>query len=269
MNISKEQLAEMFRNERFPRSAKYDPQWVVKNEMGPNALWLTEWLCERMELKPGMRVLDMGCGRAMSSIFLAKEFGVQVWANDLWIPAADNWQRVCETDVENSVFPVHAEARSLPYASDFFDAILSLDSYHYYGTDDLYLKYFVRFVKPGGQIGIVVPGLMREFGGTLPEYLTQETPTGGRFWHPAECFSLHTVEWWRRLWAQTGLVEVETADTLPDGWKDWLQFEEAKLAAGTSRCDDEIPALRADKGQYLGFVLMVARRKEKPEDESD
>jgi hypothetical protein len=53
MNISKEQLAEMFRNERFPRSAKYDPQWVVKNEMGPNALWLTEWLCERMELKSG------------------------------------------------------------------------------------------------------------------------------------------------------------------------------------------------------------------------
>jgi len=35
----------------------------------------------------------MGCGTAMTSIFLAKEFGVQVWANDLWISATDNFRR--------------------------------------------------------------------------------------------------------------------------------------------------------------------------------
>ena len=29
-----------------------------------------------------MRVLDLGCGRAMSSIFLRREFGVQVWATE-------------------------------------------------------------------------------------------------------------------------------------------------------------------------------------------
>ena len=37
-------------------------------------------------LEPGMRVLDLGCGKGLSSIFLAKEFGVQVWAADLWTP---------------------------------------------------------------------------------------------------------------------------------------------------------------------------------------
>ena len=72
-------------NEKFPFSNKYDPNWVLDNSMGPNALWLTEWLCETMDLKPDMRVLDLGCGRALSSVFLAKEFGVQVWAYDLWI----------------------------------------------------------------------------------------------------------------------------------------------------------------------------------------
>ena len=81
--------------------------------MGPNVLWLTEWLCEKMELKPGMRVLDMGCGKALSSIFLAKEYGAQVWANDLWIPAAENWQRIKEAGLENQIFPVHAEAHAL------------------------------------------------------------------------------------------------------------------------------------------------------------
>jgi cyclopropane fatty-acyl-phospholipid synthase-like methyltransferase len=114
----KEQLKKMLTVDRFPLSAKYDPEWVLENEMGPNALWLTERLCEAMELRPGMRVLDMGCGKGMSSIFLAKEFGVQVWATDLWINANDNWRRICEAGVENLVFPIHAEAHALSTRTD-------------------------------------------------------------------------------------------------------------------------------------------------------
>jgi cyclopropane fatty-acyl-phospholipid synthase-like methyltransferase len=211
-----------------------------------------------------MRVLDMGCGKAMSAIFLAKEFGIQVWANDLWISATDNWKRIREAGVEDRVFPIHAEAHALPYADEFFDAIVSLDSFHYYGTDDLYLSYFIRFLKRGGQIGMVVPGLMRDFEGAVPEHLTRRLPSGGRFWDPAECFSFHTVAWWRRHWEKTELVAVERADAIPDGWRHWLQFEKAKVAAGTNRHDDEVPALEADQGRHLGFVRMVARRKEGP-----
>lgn len=265
MNISKDELAEMLRVEAFPRSAAYDAEWMLKGEMGPNAVWLTEWLCERMALEPGMRVLDMGCGRVLSSVFLARELGVQVWATDLWIEATENWERIQEAGVADRVFPIHAEAHALPYADGFFDTIVSLDSYHYYGTDDLFLSRFVRLVRPGGQIGIVVPALMRELDDGVPDYLTRRTEGGGRFWDPAECFSFHTVEWWRRHWAQTELVDVEAADTMPDGWRHWLQFERAKKAAGTNRWDDEIPALEADQGRYLGFVRLVARRRDTQE----
>jgi cyclopropane fatty-acyl-phospholipid synthase-like methyltransferase len=62
--------------------------------MGPNVLWLTEWLAGAMSLEAGMRVLDMGAGRAISSIFLAAEYGVDVWANDLWISATEYWARI-------------------------------------------------------------------------------------------------------------------------------------------------------------------------------
>jgi cyclopropane fatty-acyl-phospholipid synthase-like methyltransferase len=86
-------------------------------------------------------------------VFLAKEFCVQVWATDLWVKASENHQRICEAGVADRVFPIHAEARDLPYAEAFFDAIVCVDSYIYYGTDDLYLQYFAKFVRPGGQIG--------------------------------------------------------------------------------------------------------------------
>src|SRR4051794_13867308 len=79
---------ERLMSERFPRASHYHPEWVLAGISGAaNPLWMTEWLAEAMHLRSGMRVLDLGCGRATSSIFLHREFGVQVWATDLWFNA--------------------------------------------------------------------------------------------------------------------------------------------------------------------------------------
>ena len=86
--------------ELFPRSAAYDEAWVNENRMGPNVLWLAESLAERMTLEPGMRVMDLGCGKACSSVFLAREYGVEVWATDLWIKPTENWERIREAGLE-------------------------------------------------------------------------------------------------------------------------------------------------------------------------
>jgi cyclopropane fatty-acyl-phospholipid synthase-like methyltransferase len=100
-----------------------------------------------------MRVLDLGCGKCLSSIFLAKEYGVEVWAADLWIKPTEKFGRICQAGIAKQVFPIYADDRSLPFAEDFFDAIICTDAYIYFGTDDLYLDYLQHFVKPGGRIG--------------------------------------------------------------------------------------------------------------------
>jgi len=259
--LTKKRMQEMLKNDRFPRSAKYDPEWVLKGWMGPNVLWLTEWLCEKMELKPGMRVLDMGCGKALSSVFLAKEYGVKVWANDLWISATENWQRIREAGLENQICPIHAEAHELPYAEGFFDAIVSMDSYQYYGTDDLYLTYFQKFLRPGGQIGIVIPGLAREIAGPAPEHLTRPREGGSTFWVD-ECWCFHTANWWQHHWDKLSVVKDVAADCLPDGWKHWLQYEKACHEAGTLMFTPEEEVLEEDAGRYLALIRVVGRRKE-------
>src|SRR5437868_4122946 len=112
----------MAAEDRFPRSQKYDLEWVLANQMGPNVLWLTESLTNVLELAPGSRVLDLGCGRALSSIFLAREFGVQVWAADLWVPPTENLARIREAGLEHQAFPLRLEAHAIPFAEGFFDA---------------------------------------------------------------------------------------------------------------------------------------------------
>ncbi len=254
-------LAARLANPAFPISSRYDAHWVAEHQMGPNALWLTEWLGPAMDLNAEMRILDMGCGKCLSSVFLAREYGVRVWANDLWIAPGDNWRMICAQGLQNRIFPLRAEAHALPYAEDFFDAIVSFDSYHYYGTSDTYLKYFSRFVKPGGRIGIVVPALMRDFDGPVPEHLARPQRSGGVFWVPAECGSFHTREWWEKHWSRTGLVDLELADTMPDGWRHWLQWERALEGTGKNPFPSDAEALEADAGAYLGFVRLVARRR--------
>ncbi len=252
MRTQSAHLASLIRD-GYPLSSKYDPASVIKNQMGPHPLWLMESLCRHVDLKSGMRVLDMGCGRSITSIFLAREFGVRVRANDWWIKPTENWKRICEAGLPDAVFPIHAEARSLPYADEFFDAVVSVDAYHYFGTDDLYFReHFARLVKVGGQIGIIVPGLVRDFDeGQIPAHLKQ-------IW--ADDFnSFHTADWWRRHWEVTGRVEIELADVSPNGWRDWLLFDEA-LDALRGSPSDESDLLREDSGRYLGFVRMIARR---------
>ncbi len=237
-------------SDRFPRSSKYHPDWVIRNGMTGTAstLWLCEWLAEAMELKPGMRVLDLGCGKAISSIFLAREFAVQVWATDLWITASENRLRIRDAGLLDQVFPIHADARALPFAGDHFDAIVCIDAYPYFGTDDLALNYLAHFVKPGGQIGIAGAGLAREIEGDVPEHLRS-------FW-TQDLWALHSAPWWRRLWERTGIIRIEASEPLPDGWKAWLNWQMAAHPENQS----EIDTLKIDQGRYLGSFRMVGRR---------
>jgi SAM-dependent methyltransferase len=237
-------------SEQFPRASQYHPEWVIASAGGgANSLWLTEWLAPALDLRPGMRVLDLGCGKASSSVFLHREFGVQVWATDLWISAAENGRRIRDAGVEDGVFPIHADARSLPFAPDFFGAVMCIDSFPYFGTDDLYLNYLAQFVKPGGPIGIAGAGLVREIEDGLPEHL--------RAWWTQDLWALRSEAWWRRQWGRTGIVDIELAEAMPDGWKLWLDWLQAVAPDSAT----EIRVIEEDGGRFLGYVRVVGRRR--------
>ncbi|MEO8270842.1 MAG: methyltransferase domain-containing protein [Aureliella sp.] len=214
-------------------------------------MWLAEWLASVLDLKPGMNVLDLGCGRASSSIFLAREYGVTVWAADLWFNPSENLQRIRDADVAQNVYPLHSDARNLPFAVDFFDAIVSIDAFPYFGTDDHYLSYLARFVKPSGIIAIAGAGFIDEIEDDVPAHLAEWLKVEPSMW------CLHSSAWWRRHWERTGIVDVELADNMPDGWRLWLEWHRA--VAPDNRL--EIQSVEADRGRHLGYNRVVGRRR--------
>lgn len=231
----------------YPRAGAYHPDWIAANGMGSPTLWLTEWLTGDMDLQPGMRILDLGCGRAVSSVFLAREFDVQVWAVDLWIRATDNARRIADAGCERQVFPLHCDARSLPFAENFFDAIVCVDSFSYYGTDSLYLNYLARFVRDGGRIGIAGAGLTREVE-TIPEHLQP-------IWEQ-DFWALHSAAWWRQLWERTGILAIEAAGEMPKAAENWLRWQRAAHPENSV----EIDCVAADAGRTLTYVRTIGRR---------
>ncbi len=64
--------------------------------MGPNAMRLTEELVAQLPIAPGMRILDLGCGKGISSILLAEKYDATVFAADLWITPDENAARFSE-----------------------------------------------------------------------------------------------------------------------------------------------------------------------------
>lgn len=250
--ITDEGLAERLARPGYPRSSAYDPWWVVENR---HPIWLAESLSEVLALPPGSHVLDLGCGKAVTSIFLAREFDVRVTAADLWIAVEENRARISGAGLDHAVTAIHAEAHALPLEKEAFDAIVSFDAYHYFGTDDLYLSYIAGFLKPGGSIGIVVPGVAAEFDEVPPHLLPG--------WEPA-FWSFHSHGWWRRHWERSELVTVAHADRVPEGWRQWrdwlrlcMSLDTPPLFAGYNPLR-EVEMLEADAGRTLGFSRIVA-----------
>ena len=70
-------------------------------------------MARRLNPVQGERVLDIGCGNGISSIFLAKQFDVDVVAVDLWVSSTSIFERIRASQVADKVIPLNLDITKL------------------------------------------------------------------------------------------------------------------------------------------------------------
>ena len=235
------------------RADRYKQYFTGDYLMGPNSFRLLDELLRRAPFDVRWdRTLDLGCGMALTSVFLANETSAKsVYAFDLWVDATDNLKRIRDFSLEDRIIPIHGDALDMPFAQGWFDAIVSVDSYHYFGCKEgIFADRILPFVRRGGSVMIAVPGLREEPQG--------EMRTLFETWAEGDDFlRFKTVDWWKSiLEKECGdrcRVSVMEAECFDEAWEDWFNTGHEY---GTR--DREFLSRGLDR--ILNFVLIYVRK---------
>ena len=237
---------------KYPLSAKYQTPELLAKIMGPNPIKLEEELLLGNKIPPHATICDLGSGQGLTSMFLVKEYGFRVYAADLWSDPAENRKFFDEMGLtEAEIIPVKADAENLPFEKDFFDAVISTDSYNYFGRDPDYLdQKLLPFVKSGGYIYVTVPGMKKDLHQNLPPELLLS-------WTPEQLAYLRDANYWKTIVAASRNAEVIAVEEMRSNeevWNDWL-MQENEYAIGDRK------SMRAGGGKYLNFIKIILRKK--------
>jgi SAM-dependent methyltransferase len=210
---------------KYPELSNYTKDDIWRDS-GPGGLYLVSRLARELALEPDAWVLDLGCGAAESSLYLVDSFAVRVIAVDLWRDPTDNARKIAGRGHAESILPLRLDAsKHLPFAEEYFDAILCVNSLNFYGTDVTVVDRIARHLKRGG--------LFCSGGECLSEEFTAEQmanpPEVYSFAEPVwedDFLTSHSPGWWADHISRSEELQLVSCTELEDGQR---YYEEQAL----------------------------------------
>lgn len=257
---------------RYPELGGYTRDQCYEDFFGGGGLYLVVEMLRTLRLKPNDAVLDLGCGKGATSLFLAKHYGVHVIALDLWTSAEFLKEKFAASGYSDQIFPIQMDAtKELPFPKNYFDAIFCMNSFNFYGGSVEYLKHILKHLKSGGQLCIGSEVLSEEF---TEEQLTNPPEVYAfRLPPPNEHVNVfeddfkkqHTPGWWRDLFQSSGLLNVENCHELEDAdqiYEELVRYEHERNIDpfDVQICLDQIEWGRNHRPRKSLFVLTANKR---------
>ena len=205
-------------------------------------------VCTKLDLQPGERVLDVGCGWGSFAIHAAANYGVNVLGVTLSEQqVALGRQRVREAGLEDQIQLRVADYREL--AGEQFDAISSIGMVEHVGEEriDLYMRTLSDLLRPGGR-------LLNHGIAKLMDFETKdEGAFSERFVFPDGVpLPLSRIA---QAMERTGLV-VRHVEGLPEDYAETLRYW---IAAYEERYDEAVRLAGVERARAWRLYLRAAR----------
>lgn len=203
--------------------------------MGPNSVRVLEELLNKhpLSLSDTDIILDLGCGKGLTSFVLSKETAAKVYASDLWIPADDNKKRFVEWGIENQVVPFCEDANELNFDKKLFRALVSVDAYHYFATKNgFFAEKILPFLKDKATVLIGIPGIKTAYTGRSEELLVE--------WLGDEAYMFQSKTTWKEIIGNSDRIESVVTwemECFDSAWNEWFDTEN-KYAIGDKQFFD-------------------------------
>ena len=256
----------------YPELQGYSRDEIYHDFFGGGGLYLATHMLRSLRLKPGDRVLDLGCGKGSTSIFMAKHSGVQVTALDLWTSAEFLEQKFSASGFSNRITPIQMDATlPLSFPADHFDTIFCMNSFNFYGGTTDFIQRLLTHLKPGGQICIGSEVLSSEF----TEDQLANPPYVYAFQLPApnehvdvfegDFKKQHTPAWWCSLFKSSGVLQVESCQEIEDAdaiYEELVRYEHENNIDpfDVQICLDQIEWGRTHEPRKTLFVLTAKKK---------
>lgn len=210
--------------------------------MGPDCTIIVRELLYGYNNDNKIRILDLGCGKGLTSIHLAEKYkNAIIFAADLWVEATDNYKFFKEQGYENRIIPLNTSAENLPFAYHYFDMIVSIDVYHYFGTDKNFFKENIKpYIKDNGLIFIAVPGIKDDY---------EKVPQDLKGFISDEDFRFFkSIKYYENILKENiKEIKIEEMKCFNEAWDSWL-------ATDNPYAVEDIELLKADGGKFLNLI---------------
>jgi arsenite methyltransferase len=155
-------MSEKFRSPDEKLQQEFN-RWALAGEGGKmeqHHLDITEKTIRLMALGPGERVLDLGCGSGWATRLLARlvSEGPEGFGQVVGLDVSDEMirqARGASRDFENILY-VWGSAQQIPWEENFFDKVLSVESFYYYPDQERVLAELFRVMAPRGRMFILI-----------------------------------------------------------------------------------------------------------------
>jgi SAM-dependent methyltransferase len=256
----------------YPELAEYSRDELYEDFFGGGGLYLAARMIRTLRLRPGDIVLDLGCGKGPTSIFLARHFDVKVIAVDLWTSVTFLNDKFTARGYRDRIVPLNLDVtHDLPFAENYFDTLFCMNSFNFYGGNVDFVQRLLAHLKPGGQICLGSEVLSDEFTAEQLQrpphvYAFQLPPPNEHVNVFEDDFKKqHTSAWWRALFEQSGLLEVEHCAEVDDAdaiYEELVRYEhEHNLDPfDIDICLQQIEWGRTHRPRKTLFVLTASKR---------